>query len=213
MSFLYNIVVILLLALTFGIQELIPAIEFAQQARVLLPPVFFFSASLSVSFPIMLILALATGLVWDARHLPYRPEKVKVEARSEWASGQGNAAISETQSQGMGHLPVGYSIILFAVMGTLMQGIEPLFRRGRWELPVIMVGVATLAWLLVEFILMSFLRGSFEFHTALWTKLVTNTLLAMLVSPILLFLLHTLQRAFHHEVRNDGFTSSWRYGG
>ncbi len=214
MSFLYNIVVLLLLALTFGIQELIPAIEFAQQARVLLPPVFFFSASLSVSFPVMLILALATGLVWDARHLPYRPEKpTKAEVRAEWSSGQGSNNISETQSQGMGHLPVGYSIILFAVTGTLMQGIRPLFSRGRWELPVIMVGVATLAWLLVEFLLMSFLRGSFEFHSALWTKLVTNTLLAMLVSPILLFLLHTLQRAFHYEVRNEGFTSSWRYGG
>jgi hypothetical protein len=112
----------------------------------------------------------------------------------------------------MGHLPVGYSIILFAVTGTLMQGIRPLFKRGRWELPVIMVGVATLLWLLVEFLLMSFLRGSFEFHPGLWTKLVTNTLLAMLVSPILLFLLHSLQRVFHFEVHNEGFTS-WRYGG
>jgi len=206
MNFLYNIVVLLLLALTFGVQELIPAIEFAQQARVLLPPVFFFSAALSVSFPAMLFLALFTGLVWDARSLPYRPEKLK--AGSEMVameSGEGNG-------QGMGHLPVGYSVILFAVMGTLMQGIRPLFKRGRWELPVIMVGIATLAWLLVEFLLMSFLRGSFEFHPGLWTKLVTNTLLAMLVAPILLFLLHTLQRAFHFEVQNEGFTSR-RYGG
>src|SRR6187551_1661183 len=76
MSFLYNIVVLLLLALTFGIQELIPPIEFAQQARVLLPPVFFFAASLSVSFPVMLFLALFTGLLWDARHLPYKEDKM-----------------------------------------------------------------------------------------------------------------------------------------
>jgi hypothetical protein len=212
MSFLYNIVVLLLLAFTFGIQELIPAIEFAQQARVLLPPVFFFSSALSVSFPVMLFLALFTGLVWDARHLPYRPEKVKAEAPAvELVAGQGVGA-SETRGQGMGHLPVGYSIILFAVTGTLMQGIRPLFKRGRWELPVIMVGVATLVWLLVEFLLMSFLRGSFEFHPGLWTKLVTSTLLSMLVSPVLLFLLHTLQKIFHYEVRNEGFTSL-RYGG
>lgn len=213
MSFLYNIVVLLLLALTFGLQELIPAIEFAQQARVLLPPVFFFSASLSVGFPAMLILALTTGLVWDARHLPYRPEKIDARAKAELVSNSQGASVMESRSQGMGHLPVGYSIILFAVTGTLMQGIRPLFKRGRWELPVIMVGVATLTWLLVEFLLMSFLRGSFEFHPGLWTKLVTNTLLAMLVSPLLLFLLHTLQKVFHYEVRNEGFTSSWRYGG
>jgi hypothetical protein len=208
MSFLYNIVVLLLLALTFGIQELIPAIEFAQQARVLLPPVFFFSASLSVSFPVMLFLALFTGLTWDARHLPYRPEKIAATAAAvEYAAPD----VVETRSQGMGHLPVGYSIILFAATGTLMQGIRPLFKRGRWELPVVMVGVATLLWLLVEFLLMSFLRGSFEFHPGLWTKLVTNTLLAMLVSPVLLFLLHSLQRIFHFEVHNEGLTA-WRYG-
>jgi hypothetical protein len=209
MSFLYNIVVFLLLALTFGIQELIPAIEFAQQARVLLPPVFFFSTALSVSFPMMLFIALFTGLVWDARHLPYRPEKASTTSPTSELVAPVSA---ESQGQGMGHLPVGYSIILFAVTGTLMQGIRPLFKRGRWELPVIMVGVATLLWLLLEFLLMSFLRGSFEFHPGLWTKLVTNTLLAMLVSPVLLFLLHSLQKVFHFEVRNEGFTS-WRYGG
>src|SRR4029079_17155614 len=119
---------------------------------------------------------------------------------------------AESRGQGMGHLPVGYSIILFAVTGTLMQGIRPLFQRGRWELPVIMVGVATMAWLLVEFLLMSSLPGSFEFHPRLWTKLGTNTLLAMLVSPILLFLFHSLQKVFRYEVHNEGFTS-WRYGG
>ena len=78
MSFIYNLLVFFLLLITFGLQEFIPPIEFAQQARVLLPPVFFFSASLSVPFPVMLCLALFTGLVWDARHLPYKEEKVKM---------------------------------------------------------------------------------------------------------------------------------------
>ncbi|MFZ4765863.1 MAG: hypothetical protein ACOYMN_13005 [Roseimicrobium sp.] len=188
---------------------MIPAIEFAQQARVLLPPVFFFSASLSVSFPVMLLMALIAGLVWDARHLPYRTEKLTAAEVAQVA----DVEVSELRTQGTADLPVGYSIILFSVTGALMQGIRPLFKRGRWELPVIMVGVAMLLWLVVEFLLMSFLRGSFEFHHGLWTKLVTNTLLAMLVSPVLLFLLHTLARMFHHEVRHEGFTSYRIYGG
>src|SRR6188508_2785449 len=99
MSFLYNIVVFILLALTFGIQELIPAIEFAQQAKVLLPPVFFFSTSLSVSFPVMLCLALFTGLMWDARHLPYRPEKVSAAHTAELVAQEA----AESRGQGMGH--------------------------------------------------------------------------------------------------------------
>jgi hypothetical protein len=32
-------------------------------------------------------------------------------------------------------LPFGISIVLFGMLGTLMQGIRPLFKRGRLELP------------------------------------------------------------------------------
>lgn len=208
MSFLYNIIVVVLIALSFGAQEFLPAIEFANQARVLLPPVLFFSASLTVSFPMMLFLALFTGLIWDARHLPYKPEKLTVVEASELA----RELPVEKQSSNSGALPVGYSMFLFGVTGTLMQGIRPLFKRGRWELPVIMVGVATLVCLLVEFLMISFLRGSFEFHPGLWTKLVTDTLLAMLVSPLLLFMLHTLARLVHYEVRTEGLVYRF-YGG
>lgn len=207
MSALYSLLVVFLLGLSFGLQEFIPAIEFAQHARVLLPPVFFFTSALSVSFPVMLILAFGTGLAWDARHLPYRPEKVAAAEATELVSGNYVERNVNTTA-----LPVGYSIILFGMIGALMQGIRPLFRRGRWELPVIMVGVGTFAWLFIEFLLISFVRGSFEFHPGMWTKLVTNTLLAMLVSPLLLFLLHTLARLVHYEVRNEGLTYRM-YGG
>ncbi|RBP46018.1 hypothetical protein DES53_102403 [Roseimicrobium gellanilyticum] len=206
MTFVYNLLVCALLALTFGFQEFIPAIAFAQYARVLLPPVFFLSASLSVTFPVMLVLAFFTGLAWDARHLPYRPEKVPaLEATELVAENHVEKNVNITA------MPVGYSIILFGMIGALMQGIRPLFRRGRWELPVLMVGVGTFAWLLTEYLLLSFVRGSFAFQPGMWTKLVTNTLLAMLVSPLLLFLLHTLARLVHHEVRNEGL--AYRYNG
>lgn len=206
MNFIYNLLVCALLALAFGIQEFLPAIAFAQYARILLPPVFFLSASLSVSFSVMLLLAFFTGLVWDARHLPYRPEKVPaLEATELVAENHVEKNVNITA------MPVGYSIILFGMIGALMQGIRPLFRRGRWELPVLMVGIGTCAWLLVEYLLLSFVRGSFEFQPGMWTKLVTNTLLAMLVSPLLLFLLHTLARLVHYEARNEGL--AYRYYG
>ncbi|WP_050027935.1 hypothetical protein [Verrucomicrobium sp. BvORR034] len=208
MSFLYNIIVVLLVALSFGAQEFLPAIEFANHARVLLPPVLFFSASLTVSFPMMLFLALFTGLVWDARHLPYKPEKPVAVESADLAR---ELPVEKQPPTGTA-LPVGYSMFLFGVTGTLMQGIRPLFKRGRWELPVIMVGIATLLCLLIEFLMMSFLRGSFEFHPGLWTKLVTDALLAMLVSPLLLFMLHTLARLVHYEVRTEGLVYRF-YGG
>lgn len=209
MNTIYYIVVGLLFALSFGAQEFVPAMEFAQQARVLLPPVFFFSASLSVSFPMMLAFALFTGLVWDARHLPYHPGKPAAVEVAE-----AGAAVSkvELRAEVGGSLPLGYSAVLFSGLGTLMQGIRPLFKRGRWELPVIMVGLATFAWLLVEYLLMSFLRGSFIFPSRMWTKLVTCALLATLAAPLLLFTLHSLARWLRFEQPGDGVTFRFHGG-
>jgi hypothetical protein len=208
MNLFFNFSVLVLLTLSFGVQEFMPIIDFANQARLLLPAVFFFCASLSVSFPMMLILALAAGLVWDARNLPYPPEKVTVQMSQ--MDELGGSDVDEARS-GMGTLKVGYSIVFFGIAGALMQGIRPLFKRGRWEFPVFMVGIATFTWLLVEFLFMSFLRGSFEFHPGLWTKLITCSLLAMLVSPIILFVLHILANLFNYEVKHEGLV--YRYHG
>jgi hypothetical protein len=209
MTVIYYLVVSLLVVLSFCAQEFVPLFEFAQQARVLLPPAFFFSASLSVSFPVMLAFALFTGLVWDARHLPYAHEKMKSSEYSEM--GTSGPAIELHAATG-GSLPLGYTAILFAGLGTLMQGIRPLFRRGRWELPVIMVGLATFTWLLVEYLLMSFLRGSFVFPALMWTKLVTDALLATLAAPLLLFTLHSLARWLNFEQPREGFTFRFHGG-
>lgn len=202
MSILYYMTVWSLLAISFGAQEFLPAIEFAHQARVLLPPVLFFCSSLSVSFPVMLIFAFFTGFVWDARHLPYKADKVKFSDASE-LSMNGHA---ETRERSRGNPPPGYSILLFGALGTVMQGIRPLFKRGRWELPVVMVGVATFTWLLVEYLLMSFLRGRFYFPDGLWTKLITDALLSMLAAPLLLYCLHSFARVLRFEERNEGLT-------
>jgi hypothetical protein len=192
----------ILLALSFGAQEFLPAIEFAHQARLLLPPVLYFCSSLSVSFPVMLVFAFFTGFVWDARHLPYRPDKVKFSDTSE-LSMNGHA---EIRGRSHGNMPPGYSILFFGAIGTVMQGIRPLFKRGRWELPVVMVGVATFGWLLIEYLLMSFLRGRFYFPDGLWTKLITDALLSMLAAPLLLYSLHSLARVLRFEARSEGPT-------
>ena len=103
-----------------------------------------------------------------------------------------------------GELGFGFSIILFGLMGALMQGVRPLFKRGRLELPVLMVGFATAGWLLIQYLLMAFLRGSLYFETAVWTKLITATLLAMLASPVIFLVLHLLARATVYEIKYEG---------
>ena len=200
---LFNLIVIILLALSMVVEEFLPAIEIAQNARLFIGPVFFFAASVSVPFPVMLIMAFGTGFLWDARYLPFVTQDSGTEQLAGLVSDNLGTSLSATMSAGS-DLGFGYSILLFGVLGALMQGIRPLFKKGRLELPVLMVGFVTASWLLVQYLVISFLRGSVFFPSEVWTKLVTDTLLAMLASPILFLILHTLAKTTHYEIKYEG---------
>ncbi len=192
-------VVFILLLLSFAVQEFMPSISMAENAMLFLPPVFFFAASVAVPFPVMLIMAFMTGLIWDARYLPAVNAVARQSTETLLA-----AASDPALATNSGHLTFGLSIVLFGLMGALMQGIRPLFKRGRLELPVLMIGIVTFFWLFAEYVIITFLRGSLFFPTAIWTKLVTDTLLAMLASPLLFLLLYSLATLSRYEIKYEG---------
>lgn len=193
-------VIIMLLLLSFAVQEFIPSVPMAQYATLFLPPVFFFAASVAVPFATMLMLAFITGFIWDAR---YHPGIFGAPASAADSLINDTLLNPDTIAAG-GGLGFGISIVIFALLGTLMQGIRPLFKRGRLELPVLMVGFATFTWLLGEYALMTFFRGSFQFPTGVWSKMVTDTLLAMLASPLLFLVLYGLANMSHYEIKYEG---------
>ena len=195
---LFHPISIILLLLTFMVQEFIPGLEIAQFATLFLPAVFFFSASVAAPFSMMLVLAFITGFIWDARHLPGVVESM---AGAEDVFGTG-ADIE--LGAGSHPLPFGLSIVMFGMLGTLMQGIRPLFKRGRLELPVLMVGVATFLWLLSQYLIITFLRGSLQFPGGVWTKMITDSLLAMLAAPLIFLLLYSLARLSSYEIKYEG---------
>ncbi|HRH94402.1 MAG TPA: hypothetical protein PLB55_00640 [Prosthecobacter sp.] len=195
---LFHPISIILLLLTFMVQEFIPGLEIAQFATLFLPAVFFFSASVAAPFSMMLVLAFITGFIWDARHLPGVVESL---AGAEDVFGTG-ADIE--LGAGSHPLPFGLSIVMFGMLGTLMQGIRPLFKRGRLELPVLMVGVATFLWLLSQYLIITFLRGSLQFPGGVWTKMITDSLLAMLAAPLIFLLLYSLARLSSYEIKYEG---------
>jgi len=199
---LFNVSVIALMCLTFFAEEFVPAVEIAQNARLFLAPVFFFCAAVAVPFPTMLMLAFMTGFVWDARYAQLIAEDKAMEQLAQVSSVGGYGGFSAGLS-GSG-LGFGYSIIMFGVLGCLMQGIRPLFKKGRWELPVFMVGFVTIVWLLVQFIIITFLRGDVFFPQEVWLKMVSDTLMAMLASPSFDPVLHTLARATNYEIKYEG---------
>lgn len=195
---LFHPISIILLLLTFMVQEFIPGLEIAQFATLFLPAVFFFCASVASPFAMMLVLAFITGFIWDARHL-----QGITESAADLGDLFGTGAEGE-MGEAAHPLPFGLSILMFGMLGTLMQGIRPLFKRGRLELPVLMVGVATFIWLLSQYLIMTFLRGSLQFPGGVWSKMITDTLLAMLASPLIFLLLYSLARLSSYEIKYDG---------
>lgn len=179
-----------LLALSFVAQEFLPVIDWAYQARLFLVPVVFFASAVSVPFPLMLVLAFCTGLVWDARHLVIL--------------GEDPGFFLDPLARQAANPSFGYSIALYGLLGALMQGIRPLFRRGRWELPVLMTGIGTALLLTIEYLWISFLRGSFWFSEAIWLNIGTTALLSMMISPLLFLLVHWLSRVSGYQIRYEG---------
>jgi cell shape-determining protein MreD len=195
---LFHPISIILLLLTFMVQEFIPGLEIAQFATLFLPAVFFFSASVAAPFSMMLLLAFITGFVWDARHLPGVMESLS-GARDVFGTGA-----DVELGAGSHPLPFGLSIVLFGMLGTLLQGIRPLFKRGRLELPVLMVGLAIFVWLLAQYLIITFLRGSLQFPAGVWSKMITDSLLAMLAAPLIFLLLYSLARLSSYEIKYEG---------
>jgi hypothetical protein len=192
-------VTLLLMLSTFAVQEFIPGIPMAHYATLLLPPVFFFCAAVAVPFPMMLLLSLVTGFLWDIRHLP-TSQTLKQSGAGELLK----STLAEPERLNVGGLGIGYSILIFALLGIFLQGVRPLFKRGRVELPVIMVGITTCLWLMLEYLTITLLRGSLIFPPALWTKLVTDALLAMLAAPLIFLLLYSLAGVSRYEIKYDG---------
>lgn len=177
-----------LLGLSFVTQEFLPSIPWAYHARVLLVPVVFFASAIAAPFPMMLLLAFTTGFLWDARHLV-------IETSTAVAALDGLAPPASPT--------FGYSIVLYALLGSLMQGIRPLFRRGRWELPVLMSGLATALLLIIEHLWFCFLRGRFFFSEDIWLNAGTTALLSMVLSPLLFLLIHWMAYLCGYHIRYE----------
>ncbi|MCC6880512.1 MAG: hypothetical protein WBE58_15745 [Verrucomicrobiales bacterium] len=186
---LYFLTVLATLVLSLLTQEFIPPVKWAYLARILIVHVTFYCAAVTVPYPLMLVMAFATGFAWDALH------HVPVE-----------------NSSGNPELAFGLTILIFLVFGSLIQGVRPLFRRGRWELPVILIGFCIFGGLCLEHLLISFHRGSLELSGKLWFKQLFTSLFSMLAAPIMLLWYTLLAKWTGYRIRLEGITRRYRYG-
>lgn len=188
--------VTLMILLSFIAQEFLPTFEWAYGSRLLLVHAVFLAAAVAVPFPAMLTFAFFTGFLWDARYfVPIYP----------------GASVTGLMTQT--ELPFGFTILIFGVMGALIQGVRPLFRRGRWELPVFMIGLCTGLGLVFEYLIISFHRGGLEIPPELLWKLLMTALFSSLISPFLLLLFSRVADRMRYRIRTEGLKRRHTYDG
>jgi hypothetical protein len=196
---IFVLLLFLLMGLGFVVQDFIPAIDWAWHARIFAVPVIYFACAISVPFPVMLCLAFFTGFAWDAlNHVSVAWQDVS------------HAALEVGAVVSSGGGAFGFSIFLYALLGSLMHGIRPLFRRGRWELPILMTGAGTFLLLTLDYAFINFRRAGFSFPVEVWHHIAATAVLSMIVAPFAFLLINFLAKLSGYSIRYEGLaTRKW----
>lgn len=183
----YSFSILLLVLVALVAQQFIPALTGFHNSRLLLVTLVFLCGSVTVGPPMMLALAFVCGFLWDAQNaLP------------------ASAGDPEVYRAPVEAMRFGYSIILYGVIGFLMQGIQPLFREGKWQFSTLLVGVSIFVYQLAEYLLINFVRGGFFFNRATLLQIFYTSVLTMMFSPLVFWMLFRIADASGHRIRFDG---------
>lgn len=182
----YSITTVLLLLAAFLLQQFLPAFTGLYDSRILLVQLVFLCCAVTVSQPVMLLLAFIAGFLWDAQYAlgPHG----------------GDPAIYTQQVE---NLRFGYSILLFGGMGFLMLGIQPFFRQGYWQLSTALAGISILLYLLAEYAIICFVRGGFAFHQHNVLMILFTATLTMVFAPPVFWALEKIADFFGHSLQPE----------
>ncbi len=183
----YHLSLIALILIGCILQQFVPVITPLYDARALILPLVFLCAAVTVRLSMMLLLAFLAGFLWDAQHY--------------LGSHGGDPGV---YTELVPSLSFGYSILLYGFMGFIMQSMQPLFRRGLWQVSVLLTGVATFLYLFAEFSLITFVRGEFLYPSRVFLQISLTAALTMIGSPLVFAFLFRLAKACDYIIRYDG---------
>jgi hypothetical protein len=186
----YNLSAVILLLIAFMVQQFVPAFIGLSHARLLIVQLVFLCCAVTVTTPTMLLLGFIGGILWDA-HCYLAPI----------------VSDPEVYTQPVESLRFGYSIILFGAVGFLMQGLNPIFRQGKWHFSAILSGIAIFIYLTAEFILISFIRGDFTMTRSVLRLLVYTSVFTMALSPVVFWILYRVAKLFDYSIYPDAIKS------
>ncbi|MEO6053872.1 MAG: hypothetical protein ABIP97_07675 [Chthoniobacterales bacterium] len=153
---------LLCIFLSLVLQEFIPPLKVLGSARVDLVPVFFCFGALLLPFSFAVILALFTGLLVDLANLQILSGHVEIA--------------------------LGWSIFLYVLFACILQGLRPVFLRGRWEIHAFASGICAIIFLLGQFIMITARRGGVEIPPLAITKILVPGSIAFLLAPVVYFI-------------------------
>lgn len=182
----YSFITILLLLAAFVVQQFLPAFTGIYHSRILLVQLVFLCTAVTVGQPTMLLLAFMGGFFWDA-HCAIGPHG-------------GDPAIYTQQVES---LRFGYSILLFGAIGFLMQGIQPLFKQGKWQFSAFLSGIAIFLYLASEYAIISFVRGGFVLRSETLMQMLATSILTMFFSPFVFWLLFWIAKMCDHSINPE----------
>ncbi|MDP9253624.1 MAG: hypothetical protein M3O66_01590 [Verrucomicrobiota bacterium] len=163
-------ILLLVIVLFAQVTELfLPPLDWMYGAHIYIVPVIVFYGAMALPFSLVLALAFWAGLLLDALTVQVIDQRVEIA--------------------------FGWSIILYVVLAGLMHGLRPLFMRGRWEVHCVLSGLCTSLILLVQYLMISFRRGSIVFTPEVWWQIGGPGLLAMLMAPLIFWMLHWIGSA------------------
>ena len=166
-------ILVVFIFLSLVAQEFIPALPWLHHAQVMLTPLFVFYGAMAFPFPLALVLIFYGGFLWDLM-------------------------IVQVVDNGV-ELSMGTSILLFALLGTLMHGLRPLFLRGRWEVYSVLGGLFTSVILLGEFLLISLRRGEIVFTEEIAWRIGGPGVVAMVLAPFVYLLMGRVAKLVGHR--------------
>jgi len=182
----YSAITIFLLLAAFVIQQFLPAFTGLHDSRILLVQLVFLCCAVTVGPPTMLILAFIGGFFWDAQ----------------CALGP-HGGDSEVYTQQVESMRFGYSILLFGGMGFLMQGLQPLFKQGKWQFSALLSGIAVFFYLAAEYAIINFVRGDLVLTRSTVLQMAYTAILAMLISPAVFWLLFFVAKNCNHSINPE----------
>ncbi len=156
----------------------IPALPWLYNAHIYIVPLIVFYGAMALPFPLMLALALYAGILLDALTVQVIGARVEIS--------------------------LGWSILLYAVLAGIMHGLRPLFIRGRWEVHCVLSGICTSAIILAQYLMITFRRGSLFFSREVWWQIGGPGLIAILMAPIIFWLLQWMGRMTAYPYLPEG---------